>query len=85
MKKKFRSSRDIPVLPRALFFIKKFFFVFLKTGDFKKKIQPYGHFGMGIISRIVTYKKHKKRKMLSPHRNHDIHYYFSKLCLQHTK
>jgi len=38
-----------------------------------------------VFSRIVTYKKHKKRKILSPHRNHDIHYYFSKLCLQHTK
>ena len=25
------------------------------------------------------------RKIFSPHRNHDIHYYFSKLCLQHTK
>jgi len=38
-----------------------------------------------VFSRIVTYKKHKKRKMFSPHRNHDIHYFFSKLCLQHTK
>ena len=38
-----------------------------------------------VFSRIVTYKKYKKRKMFSPHRNHDIHYYFSKLCLQHTK
>jgi hypothetical protein len=28
-------------------------------------------------------KKHKKRKMFSPHRNHDIHYYFSKLCITH--
>ena len=38
-----------------------------------------------VFSRIVTCKKHEKRKMLSPHWNHDIHYYFSKLCLQHTK
>jgi len=64
---------------------KKNFFSFFRNWGFQKKIQPYGHFGMGIISRIVTYKKHKKRKMLSPHRNHDNHYYFSKLCLQHTK
>ncbi len=25
-----------------------------------------------LFSRNVTYKKHKKRKMFSPHRNHDI-------------
>ncbi len=38
-----------------------------------------------VFSHIVTYKKHKNRKIFSPHTNHDIHYYFSKLCLQHTK
>ncbi len=38
-----------------------------------------------VFSRNVTYKKHKKRKMFSPHRNHDIHYYFSRLVVQHTK
>ena len=38
-----------------------------------------------VFSRNVTYKKHKKRRMFSPHRNHDIHYCFSKLVVQHTK
>ena len=49
--------------------------------SFKKGSMSITH----VFSRIVTYKKHKKRKMFSPHRNHVIHYYFSKLCLQHTK
>ena len=37
------------------------------------------------FSRNVTYKKHKKRKMFSQHRNRDIHYYFYKLVVQHTR
>jgi len=38
-----------------------------------------------VFSRNVTYKKHEKREMFSLHRNHEIHYYFSKLVVQHTK
>ena len=38
-----------------------------------------------MFSRNVTYKKHEKRKMFPPHGIHDIHYYFSKLVVQHSK
>ena len=61
-----------------------------KTNGFSNLYWGWGNFCWVYVYHTCFFsqrhiQKHEKRKMFSPHRNHDIYYYFSKLVVQHTK